>query len=344
MNKSTLLERIAELVRDKQIEGIADLRDESDRDGMRIVIELKRDATAEVVLNQLFRFTQLQTSFRRQYAGAGQWPAAADGRCKDMIDCFIAFREEVILRRTRFDLAKARDRAHLLVGLAIAVANIDEIIRIIRARPDAAAARAALMARDWPAADVAPLLALIEDPATRSPPTNNIRLTDAQARGILDLRLPRLTGLERDKIQAELTESPRRSRTFSTSSARAPPLEVHARRTARRACKIATPRRPRSRICETDQDDESLIEPGQMVVTITRDGFIKRMPLETFRAQNRGGRGRSAHGDARRRFRDAQLQRAHASVRAVLLLRRQGVPRKGLAPAASHAAGARAGR
>ena len=163
MNKSTLLERIAELVRAKQIEGIGEMRDESDRSGMRIVIELKRDATPEVVLNQLFRFTQLQISF-------GVNMLALDGGrprlmgLKDALQCFIAFREEVILRRARFELGKARDRAHLLVGLAIAVANIDEVIRLIRASADAAAARQALMERDWPAADIGALLALIDEP------------------------------------------------------------------------------------------------------------------------------------------------------------------------------------
>ena len=177
------------------------MRDESDRSGMRIVIELKRDATPEVVLNQLFRFTQLQTSF-------GVNMLALDGGrprqmgLKDALQCFIAFREEVILRRARFELGKARDRAHLLVGLAIAVANIDEVIRLIRASADAAAARAALMERDWPAGDVGALLALIDEPGNVITPDGTVRLTEEQARGILELRLQRLTGLEREKIQA----------------------------------------------------------------------------------------------------------------------------------------------
>jgi len=204
VNKAALLERIGELNRAKQLEGISELRDESDRSGMRVVIELKRDATPEVVLNQLFRFTNMQVGF-------GVNMLALDGGrprlmgLKDALLCFIAFREDVILRRARHDLGKARDRAHLLVGYSIAVANIDEVIRLIRASPDAAAARAALMARDWPAGDIVPLLALIDD-AGNIIAGGSVRLTDAQVRGILDLRLQRLTGLEREKIQEEMGE------------------------------------------------------------------------------------------------------------------------------------------
>src|ERR1700727_562338 len=205
VNKKTLIEKIAELVRGKVIEGIGEMRDESDRSGMRIVMELKRDATPEVVLNQLFRFTQLQTSFGINCL------ALDDGQPKQMglreaLMCFIRFREEVILRRSRVELGKARDRAHNLVGLAIAVANIDEVIRLIRASPDAAAARAALMDRDWPAEDIGALLALIDEPGNVIAPDGTVRLTEEQARGILELRLQRLTGLEREKIQAEMTE------------------------------------------------------------------------------------------------------------------------------------------
>ena len=205
VNKKTLLERIGELVRAKQIEGIGEMRDESDRSGMRIVIELKRDATPEVVLNQLFRFTQLQISFGVNMLALDDGQPRQMG-LKDALQCFIAFREEVILRRARFELGKARDRAHLLVGLAIAVANIDEVIRLIRASPDAAAARAALMERDWPAGDIGALLALIDEPGNVITPDGTVRLTEEQARGILELRLQRLTGLEREKIQEEMTE------------------------------------------------------------------------------------------------------------------------------------------
>jgi DNA gyrase subunit A len=294
VNKNALLERIGELVRAKEIEGIADMRDESDRDGMRIVVELKRDATWEVVLNNLYRFTNLQVSFGINMLALDQGRPRQMG-LKDALNCFITFREDVILRRARFELNKARDRAHLLVGLATAVANIDEVIRIIRASPDAAAARVELMARAWPAEDVAPLLALIDDIGNEIAADNTMRLTDAQARGILELRLARLTGLEREKIQAELTEVAQKiTELLDIIGSRIRRLEVMRDELLAARAKIASPRRSSIEDLESDQDDEALIEPGQMVVTLTRDGFIKRTSLETFRAQNRGGRGRSA--------------------------------------------------
>jgi DNA gyrase subunit A len=300
VNKTTLLERIAELVRSKQVEGISDLRDESDRDGMRIVIELKRDATPEVVLNHLYRFTQLQTQFSVNMLALDMGRPRLMG-LKDALQLFIAFREEVILRRSRFDLAKARERAHLLVGLAIAVANIDEIIRVIRASPDSATARTELMARAWPAGDVSALLALIDDSGnaieTDEAGEDTIRLTEAQARGILELRLARLTGLEREKIQAELTEVAEKiTDLLDIIGSRIRRMEVMRDELTAVRLEIATPRMTAIVDAVADQDDESLIEPGQMVVTITRDGFIKRTPLEAFRQQNRGGRGRSAAG------------------------------------------------
>ncbi len=295
VNKGTLLERIAELVRAKQVEGVSEMRDESDREGMRIVIELRREATPEVVLNQLYRFTQLQISF-------GVNMLALDGGrprlmgLRDALLTFIAFREDVILRRARFDLTKARERAHLLVGLAIAVANIDEVIRLIRASPDAAAARTALMARDWPAGDILPLLALIDD-AGNIVADGSVRLTDAQARGILELRLQRLTGLEREKIQAEMGEvAARIGELLEIIGSRPRRMEVMREELMTARAEIARPRQTAIVDAVADQDDESLVEPGQMVVTITRDGFIKRTPLETFRQQNRGGRGRTAAG------------------------------------------------
>ena len=295
VNKSTLLERIAELVRAKQVEGISDLRDESDRSGMRIVIELKRDATGEVVLNQLFRFTQLQTSFGVNFLALDGGKPRLMG-LKDALEVFIRFREEVILRRSRYDLAKARERAHLLVGLAIAVANIDEVIRLIRASPDAATARVALMERDWPAEDVLPLLALIED--ERNVVTGlSVKLTEDQARGILDIRLQRLTGLERDKIHGEMGEvAAKIAELLDIIASRPRRMEVMRAELMEVRAEIASPRMTDIVDGVADQDDESLIEPGRMVVTITRDGFIKRTPLETFRQQNRGGRGRSAAG------------------------------------------------
>jgi DNA gyrase subunit A len=294
VNKATLQERMAELVRAKQIEGIGDIRDESDRSGMRLVIELKRDATGDVVLNQLFRFTQLQTSFGVNMLALDNGQPRLMG-LKDALETFVRFREEVILRRARHDLTKARERAHLLVGLVIAVANIDEMIRLIRASPDAAAARAALMERAWPAGDVLPLLALIEDSRNVVSESGAVRLTEEQARGILNLTLQRLTGLEREKIAGEMGEVAQKiSELLEIIGSRPRRLEVMRDELARIRAEIASPRM--SEIVEglADQDDESLIEPGQMVVTITRDGFIKRTPLETFRQQNRGGRGRAA--------------------------------------------------
>jgi DNA gyrase subunit A len=300
VNKKTLLERIGELVREKQVEGITGVRDESDREGMRVVIELRRDATPEVVLNQLYRFTQLQVTFGiNMLALDGGQPRQLG--LKDALACFVRFREDVILRRARFELMKARERAHLLVGLAIAVADIDEVIRLIRASADAASARAALMARHWPAADVAPLLQLIDEPGNVITPEGTVRLTEEQARGILDIRLQRLTGLEREKIHADLTEIGAQIRDLldilgshvrRMDVMRAELMEARAELVCKRLTDIIE--------AEADQADENLIEPGQMVVTITRDGFIKRTPLETFRAQNRGGRGRtgaSTRGD-----------------------------------------------
>jgi DNA gyrase subunit A len=293
VNKKSLLERIAELVRAKQIEGISELRDESDRSGMRIVIELRRDATPEVVLNQLYRFTQMQTSFGVNMLALDNGQPRLMG-LRDALLCFIRFREDVILRRARYELTKARDRAHNLVGLAIAVANIDEVIRLIRASQDAAAARAALMDRDWPAADIGALLALIDEPGNVISPEGTVRLTEEQARGILELRLQRLTGLERERIQAEMTEVAEKIRDLlSILGSRTRRMEVMTEELTAARKEIASPRRTDIIDALADQDDESLIEPGQMVVTITRDGFIKRTTLETYRAQNRGGRGRS---------------------------------------------------
>jgi DNA gyrase subunit A len=295
VNKSSLIERIADLVRTKQLEGISDLRDESDRSGLRIVVELKKDATPEVVLNHLYRYTQLQTSV------AVNMLALDEGRPVQMglihaLKAFIKFREEVILRRSRFRLGKARDRGHLLIGLSIAVANIDEVIRLIRESSDAAAARAALMARDWPAGDIAPLLALVDD-AGNIVANDTVKLTEAQARGILELRLHRLTGLEQEKITAELDEVAGRIRELlEILSSHPRRMELMGEELVAVRAQIAS-----SRLSEivdgiADQDDESLVEPGLMVVTLTRDGYVKRTPLDVFRAQNRGGRGRSAAG------------------------------------------------
>ncbi len=294
VNKSTLLERMAELVRAKEIEGIADLRDESDREGMRIVIELKRDATGEVVLNQLYRLTSLQQSFGINMLALDRGKPRQMG-LRELLGLFVEFREEVILRRARFDLNKARDRAHLLIGLGIAVANIDEVIRIIRSAPDSNTARVALMERSWPAENILPLLALVDDAGNTLSADNTIHLTEAQARGILELRLARLTGLEREKIQAELAEVSEKIKEFlEIIGSRIRRLEVMQAEIVAAKEKIASPRKSSIEDVDADLDDESLIEPGQMVITLTRDGFIKRTPLEVFRQQNRGGRGRSA--------------------------------------------------
>ena len=295
VNKTVLLEKIAELVRSKTIEGITDMRDESDRDGMRIVMELRRDATPEVVLNHLYRFTQLQTSFGVNFLALDGGRPRLMG-LKDALQVFMRFREDVILRRARFELGKARERAHLLVGLAIAVANIDEVIRLIRASPDSGTARVALMERDWPASDIQGLLDLIDDTGNMIV-DGRVRLTDAQARGILELRLARLTGLEREKIQSELGEvGSRITELLHVLDSRPRRLEVMRDELMAARKELDSARMTSIVDAAADQDDESLIEPGQMVVTITRDGFIKRTPLETFRQQNRGGRGRSGAG------------------------------------------------
>jgi DNA gyrase subunit A len=296
VNKATLIEKIAELVRAKAIEGISDLRDESDRDGLRVVVELKKDATPEVVLNQLYRFTQLQTSFGVNFVALDEGKPRTMG-LRDALRAFIKFREEVIVRRSRHRLGKARERGHNLIGLAIAVANIDEVIALIRAAPDATAARAALMARDWPAADIGPLLALVDDYRNELTPEGTVRLTEEQAKGILELRLQRLTGLEREKINAELAEVGATIRELlEILGSHIRRMEIMREELLAVRAQIAVPRMTEIVDGVADQDDESLIEPGTMVVTITRDGYVKRTGLDVFRAQNRGGRGRTGAG------------------------------------------------
>jgi DNA gyrase subunit A len=293
VNKARLLERIADLVRDKRIEGIGEIRDESDRHGMRVVIELKRDASSEVVLNQLYRFSELQTTF-----GVNML-ALNNGRpmlmsLKDMIGAFTAFREEVVTKRTRFELGKARDRGHILVGLATAVANIDEVIATIRKAPDAAAAREALMTRDWPAKDVAPLVALIADPRHVVSEAGTIRLSEEQAKAILDIRLQRLTALGRDEIADEATK-------LGTAIAdyldilRSRPRVLQIVRTELTAIRdeFATPRQTELIDADVEIEDEALIEREDVAVTITHAGYIKRTPIDEYRVQGRGGKGRA---------------------------------------------------
>ncbi len=293
VNKGNLLERIGELVREKKLEGISEVRDESDRDGMRMVIELKRDAVADVVLNQLYRFTYLQSSFGCNFVALnGGRPEIMN--LKDLLQAFLDFREVVVSRRTKFRLNKARARAHELVGLAIAVANIDEVIRLIRSSADAASAREALMTRDWPAQDVAPLLALIDDPIWRIKADGTYRMSELQARAILDLRLQRLTALGRDEIGDELQKIADQIKDFLNILASRERVQaiIHEELTAVRAA-FATPRKTEITDSDADMDDEDLIQREDMVVTFSHGGYAKRVPLAMYRAQRRGGKGRS---------------------------------------------------
>lgn len=293
VNKARMIERMAECVREKIIEGISDLRDESDRDGVRVVVELKRDAMADVVLNQLFRFTPLQTSFGvNMLALNGGKPEMLT--LKSVIAAFVAFREEVITRRTVFELSKARERAHVLVGLAIAVANIDEVIQAIRTAPDPQVAKERLMGRDWPAADVAPLIRLIDDPAHPLSEALTYRLSEAQAKAILDLRLQRLTGLERDKIAEELNSLAKEiTDHLETLESRPKRLGILTNELIEVKAQFGSPRRTSIEENEFEHDIEDLIQREAMVVTVTHGGYIKRVPLSTYRAQRRGGKGRA---------------------------------------------------
>ena len=293
VNKAAMVERIAELVREKRIEGIGDLRDESDRTGMRVVIELKRDAGAEVVLNQLYRFTPLQSSFPVNALALNRGRPEQLG-LRDMLTAFIDFREEVVVRRTRHELSKARDRAHMLVGLAIAVANIDEVIHIIRTSKDPAEARERLVGRAWPIGDMAPLIRLIADPRTVMAGDDSVRLTEEQARAILALTLSRLTGLGRDEILNEARELAAAIQSYLDllSSREAIMAVVRAELVEVREA-FAVPRRTLIVEGDADVEDEDLIAREEMVITVTHGGYVKRTPLATYRTQHRGGRGRS---------------------------------------------------
>jgi DNA gyrase subunit A len=293
VNKALLVERIGELVRDKKIEGVAALRDESDRDGYRVVVELRRDAMPDVVLNQLYRFTALQSSFgANMVALEGGRPQLMN--LKDLLQSFVSFREQVVYRRTKHLLNKARDRAHILVGLAIAVANIDEMIKLIRGARDANEAREQMMAREWPARDVATMVMLIDDPRHVVSPEGTTRLSFEQAKAILDLRLQRLTALGRDEIKDELDKlaaeigqyleilrSRERIQTIIKD-------ELQAIKT-----QFGTPRRTVIIDQEGEVEDEDLIQREDMVVTVSHAGYVKRVPLSTYRAQKRGGKGRA---------------------------------------------------
>jgi len=294
VNKARLVERIAELSREKQIDGISDLRDESDRHGVRVVVELKRDAMAEVVLNQLYKFTPLQETFGiNMLALDGGRPVLMN--LKNVIAAFVAFREEVVTKRTIYLLGQARGRAHLLLGLAVAVANIDPVIELIRKAKDPETARAQLMARAWAAASVAPLVTLIEEEGrSRLAPDNTYKLSEEQAKAILDLRLQRLTGLERDKIADELRGLTEEIRSHLEILESRPKLLDVVRKELREVREqFATPRKTVIEDATAETNIEDLIQREDMVVTVSHAGYIKRVPLATYRAQRRGGRGRA---------------------------------------------------
>ena len=290
MNKASLVEKISELAKEKRIEGVAHVQDESNRFGVRVVVELKKDATAEVVLNQLYRFSPLQTSFGcNMLALNGGRPEQLD--LKTILSAFIGFREEVVYRRTAYLLARARERAHLLCGLAVAVEHVDEVVQLIRSSPDPATARERLMNKDWPVGAIEEYLELIDDPVSRVTEAG-YRLSEAQARAILDLRLQRLTALGRDEITDELKElAAKISDYLDILRSRERILEIIS--TELRAIReaYAVPRRTEIVEYDGDVDDEDLIEREDMVVTVTHGGYIKRTPLTEYRAQKRGGKG-----------------------------------------------------
>jgi DNA gyrase subunit A len=293
VNKANLVEHIAELVREKRLEGISDIRDESNRDGMRIVIELKRDASGEVILNQLYRFTALQSSFGVNMLALNRGRPEQMGLHK-LLQLFVTFREEVVVRRTKFELGKARDRGHVLVGLTIAVANIDEFIHIIRSSKDPTEARERLVAKAWPAGDMLPLVELIADPRTLKEDGDLIRLTDEQARAILALTLSRLTGLGREEIGNEATALADAIRGYlELLSDRANIMAVVREELVEVRERFAIPRRCHIVDGDADMEDEDLIVREDMVITVTMSGYVKRTPLANYRTQHRGGKGKS---------------------------------------------------
>ncbi len=291
VNKARMIEIIAEMVRDKKIEGIAGVADESDRIGVRVVIELKRDATADVVLNQLYRFSPMQTSFGcNMLALNGGRPEQLTLR--DFLSHFITFREEVVARRTAFELRKARERSHVLCGLAVAVSNVDEVVKTIRSSADAAEAREKLMTRRWPAHEIAPFIRLIDDPSHTINDDGTYNLSEIQARAILDLRLQRLTQLGVKEVTDELEELAAKIKDYlEILGSRDRIMAIISDELREVKAMFAVPRRTEIVDWAGDMDDEDLIEREDMVVTITSGGYIKRTPLAEFRAQNRGGKG-----------------------------------------------------
>jgi len=293
VNKQTLIERIAEMVREKRLEGIADVRDESDRQGMRMVIELKRDASGDVILNQLFRYTALQSSFGVNMLALNHGRPEQMG-LRALVQAFLDFREEVVVRRIKFELGKARDRGHVLVGLAVAVANIDEVIHIIRSSADPTEARERLQAKAWPVGDMMALVELIADPRTVIVEGDKIRLTDEQARAILALTLSRLTGLGRDDIFGEargLADTIQGHLTLLSD--RANILGVIREELIEVKNQFAVPRRTVIGEGDAEMEDEDLIPREEMVVTVTHGGYVKRTALAAYRTQHRGGKGKS---------------------------------------------------
>ncbi len=294
VNKASMIDRIAEAARDKRIEGIAHVQDESDRNGVRVVIELKRDATPDVVLNQLWRFTPMQTSFGcNMLALNGGRPETLTLR--GFLTNFIDFREEVVARRTAFELRKARERAHILCGLAVAVSNVDEVVQTIRSSRDAAEARDRLMERRWPAHEIAPFIRLIDDPLHPINEDGTYNLSDAQARAILDLRLQRLTQLGVEEVTNELQELSGKIKEYlAILGSRERIMGIIADELREVRALFAVPRRTEITEWAADLEDEDLIEREDMVVTVTQGGWIKRTPLSDFRAQRRGGKGLSS--------------------------------------------------
>ncbi len=293
VNKAVMIEKIAELVREKKLEGIAHVQDESDRVGVRVVIELKRDATPEVVLNQLFRFTQMQTSFGcNMLALNGGRPEQLTLR--GFLTAFLDFREEVVARRTAYELRKARERSHVLCGLAVAVSNVDEVVATIRRSADAAEAREALMTRRWPAAEIADYIQLIDDPTHKINEDGTYNLSETQARAILELRLQRLTQIGVKEVTDELAELAEKIKDYlAILASRDRILSIISEELAEVREQFAVPRRTEIIDWSGDMEDEDLIEREDMVVTVTSGGYIKRTPLANFRAQKRGGKGLS---------------------------------------------------
>ena len=293
LNKVSLIEKIAELVREKTIDGITDLRDESDRNGMRIYIELRKDAVPDVILNQLYRYTQLQTSFGANTVALDRGnPKTLN--LKELLECFLDFREDVVTRRIKFLLNKARDRAHILVGLAIAVSNIDEIIKLIRSSKSPADAKEKLMKKEWPAKDVKSLIELIDDPRHSLSKKGLCMFSDEQARAILELRLQRLTAIGKEDIENEMDELKKNIEDYLlTLKSKEKVIDIIKKELTEIRDNFSIPRRTEIVDYIDDVQDEDLIKKEEMAVTVSHSGYIKRVPLSTYRSQNRGGKGRS---------------------------------------------------